>query len=209
MGTSSDDKTNVSLDTLIDYVRWHVSEVDRQKEEAFAADPPANQSERYEMWVDADMERATLSNPEDPNRAIWVDFTKRRVLAQAGATIDDLTIDAQFAEIVRRGLLEITRRRIDRYEDRHDRPFFDKLFDPEAKPSMSFRQLKDIYLAEKTEEFETNNVSKKRLDKITAIADCLCEIIGESTPIEKIDDEYMQRARSLTAHLLICEIGRS
>ncbi|CAA2143047.1 hypothetical protein [Hyphomicrobium sp. ghe19] len=96
-------------------------------------------------------------------------------------------------------LLEITRRRLDRYEDRHDLPFFDKLFDPNAKPSMLFRQLQDIYLAEKTEEFDANNVSKKRLDKITAIADCLCEIIGQSTPVEKIDDEHVQRARNLLA----------
>lgn len=197
--TSADYKTNVSLDTLIEYVRKHVREVDRQKAEAFVADPPADKTELYEMWVDADMERDTLSNPEDPNRDNWIDFTKRRVLTLAGATIHDPMIDAQFAEIVRRGLLEISRRRLDRYEDRHDRRYFDKLFDPDAKPSMSFRQLKDIYLAEKTQEFDANNVSNKRLDKITAIADCLCEIIGVSTPVEKIDDDHLQRARSLLA----------
>ncbi len=198
-GSSADYKLNISLDTLIDYVRKHVSEVDKEKAETFAVDPPANQSERHELWVDADMQRDALTNPEDPNRATWVDFTKRRVLAQAGATIVDPTVEAQFAEIVRRGLLEITRRRLDRYEDRHDRPFFDMLFDPNAKPNMTFRQLKDIYLAEKTEEFDANNVSKKRLDKITAIAECLCEIIGEPTPVEKIDDNHVQRVRSLLA----------
>lgn len=151
------------------------------------------------MWADADMDRDALSTPDDPNRAHWVNSTKRRVLAQAGVTIDDPTIDSQFAEIVRRGLLEITHRRLDRYQDRHDRTFFDKLFDPAARRSTSFRQLKDVYLAEKAEQFDANDVSKKRLDKITAIADCLCEIIGESTPVEKIDDDHMQRARRLLA----------
>ncbi|HML29128.1 MAG TPA: hypothetical protein PKE16_09865 [Hyphomicrobium sp.] len=96
-------------------------------------------------------------------------------------------------------MIEITRRRLDWYEERDDRPFFDKLFAPHAKPTMTFRRLEDICLADKTEEFDVNNDSKKRLDKITAIADCLSEIIGEATPVQRIDDDHMQRVRSLLA----------
>jgi integrase len=136
---------------------------------------------------------------EDPNGDHWIASTKRHVLTEAGGSIDDPSIDIQFAQIVRRGLLEIAKRRIDRYEDRHDRPFLDKLFDPNTKPRMTFRQLKDVYVEEKSEDYKINGVSKKRLDKITAIADCLCEIIGETTPVADIDDDHVQRARSMLA----------
>jgi len=199
LGSSVEHKTCVSLDTLIEYVRKHVSEGDQRSAEEFVTNPPVAQSERYDLWREADIDREILTNPEDPRQDEWVSLTKRRVLAQADAEIGDPSINAQFAEIVRRGLLEITRRKIDRYEDRHDRPFLDKLFSPDAKPSMSFRQLKDTFIAEKTEEYEANGVSRKRLDKITSIADCLCEIVGESTPVQNIDDDQVQRARGLLA----------
>jgi hypothetical protein len=191
-------KASVSLGMLIDYVRKHVSEADRRSAEEFVADPP-NQEERRELWVNSDIERSVLMNPEDPNRGCWIASMKHRVLAEAATTVDDPTLDAQFAEIVRRGLLEITRRRLDRYEDRHDRKYLDKLFDPEIKPSMSFRQLKDVFVAEKSEEYEINGVSRKRLDKVTAIADCLCEAIGETLPVAEIDDDRVQHVRSLIA----------
>ena len=64
---------------------------------------------------------------------------------------------------------------------------------------MTFRQLKDVYVEEKSEDYKINGVSKKRLDKITAIANCLSEIIGETTPVADIDDDHVQRARSMLA----------
>jgi hypothetical protein len=45
----------------------------------------ARQSERYELWRDADIERDVLMRGEDPNGDSWTASTKRRVLAEAGA----------------------------------------------------------------------------------------------------------------------------
>lgn len=187
----------VSLHALIEYVRQTVERLDTRSAESLATDPPQDLDELNDRWKEADYERSILANPADPRRDEWISHAADRILSDAGATPSG--VDAQFAEIVRRGLIELTRRKIDRLEERHDRPFHDSLFDP-ARPSLvTFRELAKIYLAEKQKYYSLNNISKKRTDKVTAIVETLREIVGDQTPVHSIDDDVVQHVRNTLA----------
>jgi integrase len=93
----------------------------------------------------------------------------------------------------------VQRRKIARYEDRHDRLVYDKLFDPERPPAVTFSELADMFLIEKEQEYVLNGVSRKRADKVQAIVAILKEIVGAGTPVHSIDDDVVQAVRSIVA----------
>ena len=188
--------SGVSLAMLVEYVRETVERLDKRSAESFAVDPPADLDEQQERWKDADYERFILANPADPRRDEWVSNTANRILSETGASVGGQALNAHFGEIVRRGLIELTRRKVDRLEDRHDRPFHDALFDPARPPAVTFRELADMYVAEKEQDYGVNGVSQKRTDKVKAIVETIREIVGDSTTVCSIDDDVVQRARS-------------
>jgi len=184
--------SGVSLEMLIEYVRETVARLDKISAESLASDPPADLDELQELTQDADYQRSILVNPADPRRDELVSRAADRIMSDAGASVSGHELNAQFAEIVRRGLIELTRRKVDRIEDRHDRPFHDNLFDPARPPAVTFRELADIYVAEKEQDCGANGVSQKRTDKVKAIVETICEIVGDGTIVHSIDDDVVQ-----------------
>jgi hypothetical protein len=185
--------TPADFNSLVEYVRRTVSQLDERSAVRLAMDPPQSAAEVKELWQDVDYERGILTNPEDPRRDELVSWMSDRVLKHAGAKISDAGTDAKFAEIVRRGLLELVRRKSDRLQDCHERPFYDALFDPARPPSVPFGELAKIYVAQVEEEHQQNKVSAKRTDKIKAIVNTLLEIVGKDFPVHKIDDDVVRR----------------
>src|SRR3546814_10323260 len=69
------------------------------------------------------------------------------------------------------------------------------------RSSVTFRELAETYLAEKEEDYTLNGVSAKRRDKVQATVSTLREIIGDNTPVHTVDDDIVQRARSMLSRI--------
>lgn len=128
-------RAGVSLDTLTGYVRDAVETMDRKASERLALDPPANREELADMTRDAEIELGILTNPGDPRRDELVARAANRIAHTHGAELADDAVVTQFAEVVRRGLIEVTRRRLGRLEDANGQAFHDALFDPATAAS--------------------------------------------------------------------------
>jgi len=94
----------------------------------------ADRTSLKERQADAEYELDILTNPADPRQHELIGRAGQRLLDQIGADVPDLSKAARFEEIIRRGLIELCRRGLDRYADRHDHPYYDSLFDP-ARPA--------------------------------------------------------------------------
>ncbi|TNF04754.1 MAG: site-specific integrase [Sphingomonadales bacterium] len=189
------------LATLTEHVRSMIAIMDRQSAERLLKDPPADRTSLKERQADTEYELGILTNPADLRQHELIGRAGQRLLDQIGADIPDLSEAAQFEEIIRRGLIELCRRRLDRYADRYDRSYYDGLFDPARPASMTLEELSQTYLAEKEEDYQLNGVSPKRLDKIKASVAVLCEMIDGQMPVHAIDDDVVQRVRSLLAQM--------
>jgi hypothetical protein len=132
----------VSLETLINYVRETVAEMDRTASKRFAQSPPTSKDQRKFMVQDAEIEIGILTNPEDPRQDELVSRASDKVAQARGLDLTDAEMEAQFAEMMRRGLIEVARRRIGRLTDLNDRAFYDAAFDPNAAPLASVSQAK-------------------------------------------------------------------
>ncbi len=184
----------LSLDALTDHVRQTVQRRDKLSAEELIWHPPDDMDDLKERKLNAELDLMLFQRPglqQDEAVARATDH----VLKEAGVTLTDTEVVAGFAEIVRRGMVELARRKIDRYEDRHERPFHDHLFDPARPSSVTFGELAEIFLAERRAEYAANAVSKKREDKIEATLATLREIIGDMTPVASIDDDVVQKLR--------------
>ncbi|MEZ5796915.1 MAG: DUF6538 domain-containing protein [Paracoccaceae bacterium] len=189
----------VSEAMLIEHVRQMVAKTDKASAEEYAKAPPVDPNDLIDRRKDAGIELAIAQNRNDPNHDQWIAHATDRALISAGATLTDEDAVAGFAEVVRRGLIEINRRRIDRLEDRHDRLFHDELFNPARPVAVTFGELVSMFVAEKKAEYAANGIRQKSADRIDAITGYLSELIGEATPVASIDDDLIQKARTLIA----------
>jgi integrase len=186
---------------LAEYLRDLVDAEDAASKQRLLADPPQNEDEQRELCIDAETELQICSDPADERRNIWVFDIVQRVLAKAQSEAPPADGMAELNDLVRRALLELSQRRLSRYNDKFDREWFDCFFDPARVKSMSTRALADLYVDEKRTEFKLNNVSQKRLDKVVSHIEALVEIVGPEVPADLIDDEIVQNVRKSLAHL--------
>ncbi|WP_162848907.1 site-specific integrase [Stakelama pacifica] len=200
-GTGSAKGDLVSATALMDHVRTMVRTMDERAATNLREKPLVDLYDRREREMDAGYELDILTNPSDPRQAELVDHTATALLKKVGVELPDLKTHAQFEEVVRQGLIEVCRRRLDRYADRFDRPFHNPEFDPARRPTTTFGELAEIFLAEKLQEYRVNNVALKRQDKIKASVATLLEIVGPDLPISSIDDDIVQQVRSCVAQL--------
>lgn len=117
------------------------------------------------------------------------------MLHDAGASLDSKELGT-FTDLVRRSLIELQHRKLDRYHDTHGSPFHDHLFDPARSATVTFADLTKIFLGERMAAYEANDVATKRQDKIKAIAAYFLKVIGEATPVGSIDDNTVQHVRT-------------
>ena len=191
----------VSLSALTEYLRNEIKNLDCLSNSDLESDPPESEHERVEMQMDTELGLQILKNRDDPRAAEWVGGTGNRVLSEADASISDTETAIQFAEIVRRGLIEVQNRRLDRLSDDFGREFHDPLFDPNRSPTVTFGELADLFWKERLENYEINNRSQKRIDKVFSELEFIREAIGDDTLVRSIDDDTAQGLRSILSRL--------
>lgn len=191
----------VSLAVMIEHLRSHIEKIDKRSADLLLADPPKTEEQRLEMRMNEEIWAQALRNRDDPRGSGWVMRTSGKVQSAANVQlVGDMTV-TEFEETVRRGLLELTARQIDRLDDVYNRTHHDPLFDPQRSPSITFGELADIFWTERLQSYETNGVNQKRIDKVKAELSFLRDAIGDSTPLSTVNDDTVQHVRGLLAIL--------
>jgi hypothetical protein len=180
-------------------VQEFVTRLDEQARQRALAAPPANTEEREEMREDIETGIGILRDRSDPRGDEWIDQAEQKIIKDPAATSASLA-DAGFAEIVRRGLIELQRRKLARLDD-GDIPFFDHAFDPSKPADVTFAALAQQYLQQTEEEANINRTSRKWVDKQKANIALLNEVIGANTFIRQIDYDACMRVRSVLSRL--------
>ena len=188
-----------SLAALTEHLRSGINLADEKTAARLLVDPPEDEEQRAEMKTNAEIELQILKNRDDPRGDQWISQAVEKAVTETGANLTDHEIATSVAEMVRRSLMELQRRKLDRYSDRHDRTFHDPLFDPSRPSSISFGELSAIFVAEKLKDFATNGVRQKSVDRIKSASAYLSEVIGDAVPVRLIGDEAIQNARELIA----------
>ena len=191
----------ISLAAMTEYMRQHVKGLDDLKSTQQAGDPPEDENQRKQLIMEAEIALQTLKNRDNPNGAAWVEKTSQSLIVAHGASLEDKQIVTEFAEIVRRGLMEVENRKLDRLDDRFDRPVHDTMFDPARTTSVTFGELLDSYWDERLKDHHENNRSAKWSDKVKSTLAFLREAFGSDTPLSAIDDQAVQNVRSLLSRL--------
>lgn len=185
---------------LLELVRAYVASNSRQFEGQENAIPATN-AERNEAVVNLEIDIAHLRDPEDLGADQWIGSVSKELLEAAGHAPNSLPSghEALLAELVRRGLLELSRRKLARYQDDFSEGIFDAAFDPARPKPLRFEQLASQYQTLQIEEAEANGMSAKWKDKIKAQVALVRELVGDDTPISAVDYDVCLRARSLLA----------
>jgi hypothetical protein len=187
---------------MIRLVHEYVERMDEPLRKRFVSDPPANEQEKLDMWKEAKLDAQIARDRDHPQADQWIYSAGKEILAAAGKSLDDPALPhVVFAEWVRRGLLELDRRRVARLEDDHRPTFFDQVFNPSRPPQVSFGELADQFLQLTEEEAAANRTSPKWVDKQTANVALIREIIGDETPVHTVDYDACLRVRSMLARI--------
>ena len=180
---------------LAELVRDYVERLDERFRVRLLNDPPESEEQKEEMRVEAQFERIIRDrNHPDGHRSVYL--AGKEIL---GSFVDDPTLPQEFWELVRRALLELSRRSLAQLDDDHQRAFFDQLFHPARPPEVSFGELAEQFLDYAAEEAAANRTSQKWIDKQRAILSLLREIIGDKTTVHNIDHDTCLRVRSMLA----------
>jgi integrase len=192
----------ISETELLELVRDYVERHDRQGEKRDASCNPCSPQERAEMRVEAEWEIQTLRAPDDPQTQQWLYMAGRDVLRPVGKSLDDPDLPNEtLAELVRRALLELRRRRLARLADDHSQRSFDRLFDPALPARVNFGQLAGQYLWLAEEEAAINAHGQKWVDRQRSSLALLREIIGDNAPADAVDYDACLRVRTILARL--------
>jgi Domain of unknown function (DUF6538) len=132
---------------LLRLVREYVERKDIEAQNWFSSDPPDSECQKAEMIMDVETEAQITGHRDHPQANEWVSLTAKEILEGAGWGDDESGLPwPAFAEMVRRALLELDRRRVARLNDNHERTFFDQLFAPYHRQTASFGELADQVL---------------------------------------------------------------
>jgi len=186
---------------LLQLVQNYVERADSKARTLALADPPDSMAQKAEIRTDAEIERDILKNIDDPRGAEWVQATGAKILSSSGAALLSSNSDI-FAEIVRRGLLELQNRQLARLEDDFSHRFFDQAFNPQRETSKAtFGQVADQFIALTDENAKANGTSQKWVEKQRANVAALNEIVGEATAIGDVHYDACIRVRTALAGL--------
>lgn len=181
-------------------VQEYVERTDEGTKDRFLRDPPESQQAKAEIKADIEMGIQIVRNADDPRADEIVWSTSKKILRNAGLS-EEAVANAAFAEHVRRGVLELDRRKLARLDDDHSRSFFDQQFNPTRQASVTFGDLVAQFLQMTVDEAAANRTSQKWVDKQRAHAALLSEIVGANTPIQEVDYDVCLRVRTLLARI--------
>jgi integrase len=192
----------LSESELVQLVRDYVARQDQLARQREVTDYPENSAQRAEMTIEAEVESQILTSRDHPQAQQWIYLAGQEALKPASRSFEDPDLSGEaLAELVRRGLLELTRRRHARLADDHRRTFFDQLFDPGRPPKVTFGKLAEQHLRLVEEDANINRLGAKGLDRQRAIIALIREIVGDQTPVDAVDYDACQRVRTVLARL--------
>src|SRR5689334_7029406 len=189
---------NELVQLVRDYVAWR-DQLARKRE---VTDCPENSAQRAEMEIEAEYESQTLQSRDNAQAQEWISLAGQEALKAIGKSFADPAVPAEaLAELVRRGLLELTRRRHARLADDHSRTFFDQLFDPTRPPRATFGELAEQHLRLVEEDAAINGLGAKGLDRQRATIALVREIVGDATRVDAVDYDLCLGVRTVLARL--------
>jgi integrase len=181
-----------------DYVAWR-DQLARKRE---VTDYPENPVQRAEMRIEAEFETQTLQSHDDLQTHQWIYSAGQEALKAVGRSFEDPAVPGEvLAELVRRALLELSRRRHARLADDYSRSFFDHLFDPSRPVGATFGKLAEEHLQLVEEDAAINGLGAKGLDRQRATIALIREIVGDETPVDAVDYNECLQVRSVLARL--------
>ncbi|MBN8630726.1 MAG: site-specific integrase [Rhodobacterales bacterium] len=189
----------MSLAVLTEHLRQHIKGLDQRSAASLAADPPETELERVERLKDVGIDLHVLKDRDDPDGDRWVASVFDKVLVQAGGSLSQKEALTGFAEIVRRGLMELQHRRLDRLRDDFSARPHDPLFDTQNAPPVTFGELCNVYWTVKSAELAANQTNEKRGDRIEGEIALIKEALGAETGLVSITYDRVQAFRVLIA----------
>jgi hypothetical protein len=187
---------------LLQLVRYYIARQDQLARKRDVTDYPENPTQRAEMTIEAEAESQILTLRDHPQAQQWIYLAGQDALKPAGRSFDDPAIPGEaLAELVRRALLELTRRRTARLADDHSRSFFDQLFDPGRPAKETFGKVAEQHLRLVEEDAAINGLGAKGLDRRRATIALIREIVGDETQVDAIDYDACLRVRTTVARL--------
>ena len=192
----------LSEDELLRLVRDYVARQDQRARKQETIDYPENPAQRAEMTIETEFESQTLQLRDHPQAQQWIYLAGQEALKPASRSFDDPDIPGEaLAELVRRALLELSRRRHARLADDHKRTFFDQLFDPSRPAKMTFEKLAEQHLRLVEEDAAVNGLGAKGLDRQRATIALVREIVGDKTLVDTVDYDACLHVRTVLARL--------
>jgi hypothetical protein len=95
--------STVSPQTLLQFVRQHIDQLDRKSIASLLANPPESAKQQAKMRTDAEIGLQILHDRDDPRGADWIDKASEKVLSEVGSALNGKDMIDDIAEIVRRG----------------------------------------------------------------------------------------------------------
>lgn len=191
----------VSKPIFEDRLRKYVEEQDSLAAQRLAKNPAISGEERAEMKMDAEIGLEVLTNRDDPRGDHWVSTAFDKVIGDGGAEPTDQAIVTELAELVRRCLIELQRRSIDRLDDDFSGQHHDALFGQSQHSNLTFGDLADRFWAERKVEMAENEVNQKFIDTKCSQLGLIREIVGTDTPLGAINDDTVQHVRQVISKL--------
>ena len=155
---------------------------DALRRERFAAKVMPSDDERRnivdDLRVDLDVARGSARR-RDCDEAL-ASATRRTV----GVDLQAHSSDA-VTKLVRRALVELSERSLDRWTDRHDRPFIDELFNPSRPRSINVGELAERFLLYEEEDALAHGHSEKSADKTRASVSLVVERLVQARPFAR------------------------
>jgi integrase len=197
-GPSAHSTVQPSNAGLIQLVQDYVERSDARSRTLLLVDPPDSSAQRAEMKTNIEIGLGILKNIDDPRGAQVVHAVSTNILAAQAPGASNTSTDI-FAEIVRRGLLELQNRKLARIDDDFSRPFFDQVFSAQNRVEISFGQVADQFIQITNDEATANGTSQKWVDKQRANVALLKEVVGEATAIEQVHYDACMHVRTVLA----------
>ncbi len=192
----------LSASELEQFVRQFVEDSKAATRQTLINERPAGQA-REEWLENINLEHSILTSPEDLRRDEYVYDTGKKILKSKGAVWESIPdeLQADFAETIRRGLIETVRMEFATLHDQFDRQHYDHKFDPSRSRSYHFGKLASEYLAYAIEEAQANKRNQKWIDKLKSHTALAVEAIGSETPISDVNFDRCKEFRALLARV--------
>ena len=204
-GTQGPGVSHLTSAEAVELVQRYVARTAKLWWGRHASDPPTTADQKREMIVEMAESIQMLTDPEDDrgdasvSRQVWDLLHQSGKTAEPGEPVMD-----ELGELVRRGLIELYRRRLGWLQDDFEKDAFDHLFAGQvpavaAIKVVTFAELGAEYLDDYRANAKVRGIDQKRVDKVAASLALVEEIVGPATPVGQVDYDAAVRLRNTLA----------